>query len=284
MVYYRTQDWSTTSPYCSTLYPVTQLEKVSPATKAITLLYRFDSPNTLEMTVLCVFASFLPDPSVFGDFDTYYAVLLYPGVDSHVLPLGPLLGGDMWSGTQVGVFSLPKTGTPNIHIYPVNTRTGHYGAVILSNTACGCGTRQYTYDKGIVRSVASTYNRDTSNGELDIATGCTACARAHLIAIVADLEEALRFAREDGITHREVDRRITAAQKEIVVLERYDLSPSSIQNALEEEQVVIRQYLPTIRRLRQQLMNDIESVEALEWMAAEFDDLYHRFKNDTRQF
>lgn len=284
MVYYRMQDWSVTSPYCTTLYPVAQLEKVSPDTKAIALLYRFDNPSTLEMTVLCVFASLLPAPSVFGDFDTYYAVLPYPGVDSHVLPLGPFLDGQMWSGTQAGIFSLPMTSTPSIHIYPVNTRTGHYGSVILSNTACGCGNRQHEYDNGVIRSIASTYNEGTSNGELDVATGCTACARAHLIAIVADLEEALRFAREDGTAHPEVDRRITAAQKEIVALERYDLSPSSIRSSPRKEQVVIRQYLPVIRRLRQQLMKDIESVEALEWIAGEFDDLYHRFKNDTRQF
>lgn len=285
MVSFETQNWTGASPYCTSLFPVTQARQMSPAAKGVALIYRFYNNNTFdssiasETTVLCVFAVSLPAPSTFGDFDTYHAVIPYAGNNGHILPLGPIPDGNMWSGTQIGTFSLPKAHTYTIQILPVNTQTGQNGRVILSNATCGCGSRSYAYDNGIVRTSqrAYAYNRSES----DMATNCMACTKAHLIAIVADLEEALRFAREHGMIHPEVDRRIIAAQKEIVALERYDLSPRSIHRSPKREQMIIRQYLPAIRLLRQELMKNIESVGTLEWLAAEFDELYHRFKNET---
>jgi hypothetical protein len=74
--------------------------------------------------------------------------------------------------------------------------------------------------------------------------------------VTGDLKEALRFAREDGMTHPETIRRVAHAQALVDTLERFTLRPETLA-ALppSQRQVVERQVLPTLRRARQALHN-----------------------------
>lgn len=117
----------------------------------------------------------------------------------------------------------------------------------------------------------------------DIGSTCVPCTRAHLLGVRGDLREALRFARESGIDHPEARRRVDHAAEEVVMLERYDLTPEAIAKAPPEEQAVIRELLPELRRLRQRLVNEVNDVEDLEVAAIEASSLYERLQARTRR-
>lgn len=110
--------------------------------------------------------------------------------------------------------------------------------------------------------------------DMRVSTACLPCTRAHLAMVAGSLEEALRFAREDGVSHPEVVKRLGACGKDLVVLERYDLAPEKISALLPEEKAVVQEILPRIRKLRQQVLNQIDDVESLERVAAEAEQLY----------
>jgi|DewCreStandDraft_5_1066085.scaffolds.fasta_scaffold01244_14 hypothetical protein len=102
----------------------------------------------------------------------------------------------------------------------------------------------------------------------DVSVGCVPCARAHLSTVAGSLKEALRFAREEGIMHPEVQSRLQTAEEDITAVERHDWTPEKILRSPPEEQEVIRRFLPRLRALRQGVMT-VASVEDLEQVAAE---------------
>lgn len=133
-----------------------------------------------------------------------------------------------------------------------------------------------------------------------VATSCLACARAHLRAVQVALEkaaeadgqppvrspeavalrnrlvdlsarlkEAARFAREDGMHHPEVTRRLERLADEVVVLERFEASPEVTAALPPAEREAIEQVLPGLRRLRQQLSEGLQRPEDLIFAAAE---------------
>jgi hypothetical protein len=110
-----------------------------------------------------------------------------------------------------------------------------------------------------------------------VATSCIACSRSHMATIAGALEEAIRFARDGGVTDPEAIRRIDTAEKEINIMERIDLSPEAIQNSPEKDQTLARHFLPKIRSLRQNI-GQITSVEKLEKAASEASVLTHEFR------
>lgn len=103
--------------------------------------------------------------------------------------------------------------------------------------------------------------------EGDVSTGCIACARAHFSAIAGTLKEAIRFAREGGITNPEVQSRLQAAEEEVTNVERHDWTPEKVLNSPLGEKRVIQQFVSPLRKLRQQIMQ-ITTVEDLEYAAA----------------
>lgn len=116
----------------------------------------------------------------------------------------------------------------------------------------------------------------------EISVGCLPCARAHLATIAGTLKEALRFAREDerGILHPEVQTRLQAAEEEITAVERHDWTPERILASPPEQQEVIRQMLPVLRELRQDII-EIQSVEDLERAAARAAELSVRLRMEV---
>jgi len=101
----------------------------------------------------------------------------------------------------------------------------------------------------------------------DISTGCLPCARAHLSTIAGTLKEALRFAREGGIMHPEVQSRLQTAEEDVTIIERHDWTPEKILRSPKEEQELMRGFIQQLRELRQQIIT-IDSVEDLEETAA----------------
>ena len=97
-----------------------------------------------------------------------------------------------------------------------------------------------------------------------------------LTAISGELDEALRFAREDGIDHNESMLRLRTAKKrisdetegQILKIERDYLSPANIANLTGDEKKVINHVLPQIRRLRQQVLNNMNTIEGIEKSSA----------------
>lgn len=109
--------------------------------------------------------------------------------------------------------------------------------------------------------------RATATGA-PVATSCIACSRSHMVTIAGALEESMRFARENGITDPDVIKRIDAAEKEINIMERIDLSPEAILNSPEKDKEMANFFLPKIRKLRQDI-GQIATVDQLEAAAAE---------------
>lgn len=101
----------------------------------------------------------------------------------------------------------------------------------------------------------------------DVSTGCLPCARAHLSTIAGTLKEALRFAREGGIMHPEVQSRLQTAEEDVTVIERHDWTPEKILRSPKEEQELMRGFIQRLRELRQRIIT-IDSVEDLEETAA----------------
>jgi len=118
---------------------------------------------------------------------------------------------------------------------------------------------------------------DTAGEKKGVATSCMACSRSHLTTISGALDEALRFARKDGVDSDESMRRIDAAEREINIMERIDLSPESIQNSPREEQEFIEPFMQKIRELRQNI-GQIKSVQELERTAAQAIEVSREFK------
>ena len=101
-----------------------------------------------------------------------------------------------------------------------------------------------------------------------VATGCLPCAIGHLGTCSGLLNEATRFAREDGIVSDEVINRVNMCLDELNTFERVDLRPEMIDGLPLEEKDLARQALSISRNIRHTLENMKDS-EALEHAAGE---------------
>ncbi len=108
-------------------------------------------------------------------------------------------------------------------------------------------------------------------------TGCISCSRSHLSTVSGSLAESLRFAREGGIEHPEVQRRLMLAEDEINIMERVDLAPDALAKSPPMERRLAEEYLPKIRALRQNI-GAVMSPEALGKIAAEASVLSQEFR------
>jgi hypothetical protein len=95
-------------------------------------------------------------------------------------------------------------------------------------------------------------------------------------------KEALRFARNDGIYSDDVQTRLSTAEEEITAMERYDLNAETISKLTDNEKILVDNYMPQFRSLRQSLMM-INSVDDLENVAALAGNLNSHFRVDVMQ-
>ncbi len=108
-------------------------------------------------------------------------------------------------------------------------------------------------------------------------TSCIPCSRSHLSTVSGALGESLRFAREGGVQHPEVVRRLALTEDEINILERVDLSADAIAQSPPAERDLARAMLPRIREVRQDI-GAVGSVEDLEKVAAKASQLGQDFR------
>ena len=104
-------------------------------------------------------------------------------------------------------------------------------------------------------------------------TGCRTCTADHLATCAGSLSEALRFARSDGLSSDEVQKRIALCAQEMNIWERWDATPASFVDLPQADKDFLRRWLPKGRGLRHQL-NDITTVEKLEETAAHAERLH----------
>lgn len=98
-------------------------------------------------------------------------------------------------------------------------------------------------------------------------TACLPCARDHFGTVSGAISEAVRFARESGVRHPEVTRRLRIALDELNILERIDLAPSEMAALVGSERETAEGALVASRGLRHAI-TDIKDVRAMEQAAA----------------
>lgn len=99
-------------------------------------------------------------------------------------------------------------------------------------------------------------------------TACVPCSREHFGVCASVLNEAMRFARTEGLNHREVMDRVEACSEELNAWERFDVAPHKLKELSKDEQEMIKKYLVRGRSLRH-MINEMQSVDDLEKTAAE---------------
>lgn len=100
-----------------------------------------------------------------------------------------------------------------------------------------------------------------------IATGCVGCSLGHLGTCTGLLNEAMRFARSDGIRSNEVIDRISLCTDELNTLERVDLRPEMISELEGKQKELATEALNVSRQTRHGL-EAISSLDDLEKIAA----------------
>lgn len=99
-------------------------------------------------------------------------------------------------------------------------------------------------------------------------TACTVCGKDHFSVVAGGLAEAMRFARDGGIEHPEVIRRIQHCEDELNTFERWDGSPVEVAKLSPGEKPIIEEMLVASRNLRHQL-SGVRDVAGLETVAAD---------------
>jgi len=100
-----------------------------------------------------------------------------------------------------------------------------------------------------------------------IATGCVPCSIGHLGTCSGLLNEAMRFARKDGVESDEVINRANMCLDELNALERVDLRPELIVGLPDWEKTLAEKALDLSRSLRHDL-EGLSTVQELEAVAA----------------
>ena len=101
-----------------------------------------------------------------------------------------------------------------------------------------------------------------------IPTGCIPCSLGHLGACSGLLNEAMRFARADGVASDEVIDRANMCLDELNALERTDLRPEMINGLPEWEHDIAVDALNLSRQTRHYLEN-VNNIDQFEKVAAE---------------
>lgn len=115
---------------------------------------------------------------------------------------------------------------------------------------------------GATATLAAGSTASVSSSPVPQALPDLAPVRDQLILISGALKESLRFAREDGLDHPEVQKRLADSQQWAVDLERFQLRPEALARMDPATRRQAEALLVPLRRLRQQL-GEAGSVPAL---------------------
>lgn len=103
-------------------------------------------------------------------------------------------------------------------------------------------------------------------------TACLPCSKSHFSTASASLNEAVRFARTDGLRNPEVVRRVGIALDELNICERIDLAPDMVVTLPDIERPIAEWAIIQSRELRH-MIDEITTIEQLERVAAKASDL-----------
>lgn len=126
--------------------------------------------------------------------------------------------------------------------------------------------------------------REEVSKEKEVAQGtaCMVCSSEHFSEVSGSLNEAMRFARSEGVDNKEVTRRLRHAKEELNSMERFDLSPQQIMNLAEVEKPLGRWAVEQSRQLRHSL-NAMKNTEDLEKVTAQASDIADEFEEKTME-
>jgi len=124
--------------------------------------------------------------------------------------------------------------------------------------------------------------KQTKPKKVNISVACLPCGQHHIVTTSAALGEALRFARSDGISSPEVQRRLEIASEEIDIAERIDFAPSNIEKSPPKEKEFLKEFIPKLRKLRHQA-DSIGTVDDLEKAAAIAQELATEYRTKVRE-
>jgi peptidoglycan hydrolase-like protein with peptidoglycan-binding domain len=128
-------------PCCIILNPTSTVLPYQPYALGTSLYYTGAPPQLLRPGVWALVASLLPDPSTFGAYDSYQAVLYEVPVDgiAFVLDLNKTPDG-AWAGQMYDVISATITSNFRVQVRAWNTSTSATGPTVLTGTLADCGT------------------------------------------------------------------------------------------------------------------------------------------------
>lgn len=129
------------------------------------------------------------------------------------------------------------------------------------------------------REVAPDESSAPANSREGIA--CIPCTVSHVAACAGQLNEAIRFARED-LSSSDVGERIDRCLSEIAAAERIDLAPENVAALPDQEREIANDTAKRLRKLRHTL-EWYESYDELETAAAEMSRLQHDASQAWRQ-
>jgi len=135
--------------------------------------------------------------------------------------------------------------------------------------------KRWTDDRGLERTPLAPEGE--SEEEPARGTACLECVRDHLKTASALLNEAVRFARSEGVAHKEVRTRVVIAEDELLAAIRLDLIPAKIKDLPEKEKELARWAAKEMRSLRHDL-SDAKTLEDLEKAAARAFELRTEFE------
>ena len=118
--------------------------------------------------------------------------------------------------------------------------------------------------------------KDLSPEKIEQGVSCLPCSRDHVSTASAVLNEALRFARKDGIGHIEVQRRLGMALDELNAMERIDLAAESIERLTGKEKEIAIEAANDSRELRHNI-TAIKTPDDLQKVAAQASNVRTRF-------
>ena len=125
----------------------------------------------------------------------------------------------------------------------------------------------------------STIQKPETVAVEDKGTACEICSLDHISTCAGILEEANRFARREGVDNPEVIRRISICRQQLNALERDDANPQKLVELPRIEREIMERILPKAGKLRHRL-NEIVSLETLEQVTAETQDLSDQFQGE----
>ena len=128
----------------------------------------------------------------------------------------------------------------------------------------------------LIPTLEITPTKDMTMEKIEGGTACLGCTNDHLSTVSGALNEAIRFARKEGIGYIEVKRRLGLALDELNMLERVDLSTENIIQLQGTEKKLATDILEAARDLRHKITG-IRVFEDLEKVSAEASEVRTKF-------